>query len=76
MALFQNQKGSYAKAKNGLIHEFTGDSSPYEAPLAPALLRNTVEESVEESVVKQMAIKISDKDSTQNCQFIVFSAML
>jgi adenylylsulfate kinase-like enzyme len=30
-------KGLYAKAQAGLIQDFTGVNSPYEAPLAPEL---------------------------------------
>jgi adenylylsulfate kinase len=33
----RDPKGLYAKARAGTISEFTGISSPYEAPLAPAL---------------------------------------
>ena len=34
-------KGLYKKARAGLIPEFTGISSPYEAPIAPELTVNT-----------------------------------
>lgn len=46
----RDPKGLYAKAKRGLITEFTGVSSPYEAPLAPTLRLDTANESVEKSV--------------------------
>jgi adenylylsulfate kinase len=46
----RDPKGHYAKAENGAIAEFTGVSSPYEAPLAPALRLDTGGEVVEESV--------------------------
>jgi adenylylsulfate kinase len=34
-------KGLYEKARNGLIQDFTGINSPYEAPVAPELTINT-----------------------------------
>jgi adenylylsulfate kinase len=37
----RDPKGLYAKARRGLIPEFTGISSPYEAPLDPALVLDT-----------------------------------
>lgn len=46
----RDPKGLYAKAESGLIPEFTGISSPYEAPLDPALTLDTGTESIEESV--------------------------
>ena len=41
-------KGLYRKARAGEIGEFTGISSPYEAPDNPALRMRTVDRSVEE----------------------------
>ena len=46
----RDPKGHYAKADSGLIAEFTGVSSPYEPPLAPALSLDTSHERVEDSV--------------------------
>lgn len=46
----RDPKGLYAKAERGLIPEFTGISSPYDAPLDPALTLHTGNESIEESV--------------------------
>lgn len=43
-------KGLYKKARAGEIKNFTGISSPYEAPEAPAIEIRTEEETVEESV--------------------------
>ncbi|MHB8453167.1 MAG: adenylyl-sulfate kinase [Acidiferrobacterales bacterium] len=43
-------KGLYAKARAGTIQEFTGISSPYEEPLAPALVIDTEQQSLEEAV--------------------------
>ena len=45
-------KGLYQKARRGIIPEFTGISSPYEAPPAPDVEVHTAEESVEESLDK------------------------
>lgn len=46
----RDPKGMYARARQGLIAEFTGVSAPYEAPLEPALVLATGLESVESSV--------------------------
>lgn len=43
-------KGLYKKARKGEIKEFTGISSPYEAPNQPAIEINTVSCSIEEAV--------------------------
>lgn len=43
-------KGLYARARKGEIKDFTGVSSPFEAPLHPALSLNTAKLSLEESV--------------------------
>ncbi|WP_423818725.1 adenylyl-sulfate kinase [Salinimicrobium sp. TIG7-5_MAKvit] len=43
-------KGLYKKARAGEIKNFTGISSPYEAPEDPAIEIRTEEETVEESV--------------------------
>ena len=45
-------KGLYAKARQGVIKEFTGISSPYEAPEQPDLLIDTGNQSLEDSVAK------------------------
>lgn len=45
-------KGLYAKARAGLIKNFTGIDSPYEAPQNPAVEINTIEEKTEQSVQK------------------------
>jgi adenylylsulfate kinase len=46
----RDPKGMYAKAESGAIPEFTGISSPYEAPLDPELILDTDQESAEQSV--------------------------
>ena len=43
-------KGIYKKAREGLIKEFTGISSPYEAPDSPELIIDTGKESLTKSV--------------------------
>lgn len=48
----RDTKGLYAKARQGLIKEFTGISAPYEAPLLPDLELRTAEEAIEESLLK------------------------
>ena len=43
-------KGLYAKARKGLIPDFTGITAPFEAPDAPALEIRTDQMEVNESV--------------------------
>ncbi len=45
-------KGLYKKARQGKITDFTGISSPFEAPKNPELTINTSQLSIEESVQK------------------------
>lgn len=45
-------KGLYARARKGLIPDFTGISAPYEHPALPGLVVYTAEETVEESLNK------------------------
>lgn len=46
----RDPKGLYKKARQGKIPEFTGISSPYEAPNAPELVIETDQYSIEQSV--------------------------
>jgi adenylylsulfate kinase-like enzyme len=46
----RDPKGLYAKARTGSIKDFTGVSSPYEAPESPELNLDTSSLSVQESV--------------------------
>ena len=46
----RDPKGLYAKARAGVIKDFTGISSPYEAPLKPELRLNTGAMALEQSV--------------------------
>jgi len=48
----RDTKGLYAKARKGLIKDFTGVNAPYEAPENPNILINTEEFSVEAAVIK------------------------
>lgn len=49
-------KGLYAKARQGSIKEFTGISSPYEAPEHPELLIDTGNQSLENSVAQVLEL--------------------
>lgn len=51
----RDPKGLYQKARTGEIANFTGISSPYEAPQNPAIHIKTMESNVEESVTQIMA---------------------
>ncbi len=46
----RDRKGLYAKARAGLVKEFTGVSDPYEAPSAPELSLDTTHLGVDEAV--------------------------
>lgn len=46
----RDRKGLYAKARAGLVKEFTGVSDPYEAPTAPEVAIDTSNVSVDEAV--------------------------
>ena len=52
-------KGLYKKARSGEIPEFTGITSPYEAPVDPELVVPTGELSLEESAEKVVALLIA-----------------
>ncbi|KAI0206436.1 Adenylylsulfate kinase-domain-containing protein [Astrocystis sublimbata] len=51
----RDPKGLYKKARSGEIKEFTGISSPYEAPENPEITIRTAERSVEECVADIVA---------------------
>ena len=53
-------KGLYKKARVGEIKNFTGISSPYEAPVDPAIEIRTEEETVEDAV-KRIIITLKEK---------------
>ncbi|MBQ9002469.1 MAG: adenylyl-sulfate kinase [Eggerthellaceae bacterium] len=48
-------KGLYAKARAGELADFTGISSPYEAPVKPALTVDTSVESIDDAVERIVA---------------------
>ncbi len=50
----RDTKGLYAKARQGLIKDFTGINAPYEVPENPDVLIETEKKSVEEAVSKVM----------------------
>lgn len=52
----RNVKGLYKKARVGEIREFTGISSPYEAPQHPDLVIDTHLLSLDESVEEVLAL--------------------
>ena len=64
-------KGLYAKARTGLIPDFTGISSPYEEPRNPELIVDTQDMSIEDSVeqvlelLRTREILIDDHSSTK-----------
>ena len=49
-------KGLYARARRGEVKNFTGISAPFEAPHSPALVLDTTDTPVEESVGKVLAL--------------------
>ena len=61
----RDPKGHYAKAVSGAITEFTGVSSPYEAPLAPALRLDTEVELVEISVKRLIHLVLDRLNQTE-----------
>jgi adenylylsulfate kinase len=52
----RDPKGLYKKARAGVIKEFTGIDSPYEAPVNPDLVINTESETIEESTQKVISL--------------------
>jgi adenylylsulfate kinase len=52
----RDAKGIYKKAREGVIKDFTGISSPYEVPINPELIVNTGEDSLEECVSQVMGL--------------------
>jgi adenylylsulfate kinase len=51
----RDPKGLYRKARAGLLPEFTGITSPYEAPEAPDVWLDSAEDSVEQEVGRLLA---------------------
>lgn len=52
----RDPKGLYKKARAGEIKNFTGISDPYEAPIAPELLLNTHEMTLQQEVDAVLAL--------------------
>ena len=52
----RDTKGLYAKARAGELSDFTGISSPYEAPESPEVRLPTEQLSVDECVDRIMAV--------------------
>ena len=50
----RDNKGLYAKAKEGKIRDFTGISAPWEPPTNPDLEINTMQETPKESLERIM----------------------
>ncbi len=48
----RDTKGLYAKARKGIIPDFTGISAPYEIPVEPDVVVSTAEETIEQSLHK------------------------
>jgi bifunctional enzyme CysN/CysC len=61
----RDPKGLYKKARSGEITDFTGISSPYEAPDVPDLVLNTQELSADECVAKVVKY-VEEKISINN----------
>jgi len=54
----RDPNGLYKKARSGVISNFTGISSPYEAPERPDLVLHTLDFAVAECVQKLVSFKI------------------
>jgi adenylylsulfate kinase-like enzyme len=52
----RDSKGLYARAKAGLIKNFTGIDSPYEVPEQPDLRLDTTQLSLQQSAARVMAL--------------------
>jgi adenylyl-sulfate kinase len=53
----RDPKGFYAKARKGELTEFTGISSPYEAPESPDLVIHAAQCSLEQSVLQLLSLE-------------------
>jgi sulfate adenylyltransferase len=54
----RDRKGLYARARAGLIPDFTGIDSPYEAPADADLVLDTSRETVDACVAEMMRLLI------------------
>jgi len=65
-------KGLYAKALSGEVKQFTGISDPYEEPLAPEIIVDTSEESIEESTAKILEHVLNvQAASVESCELFI-----
>jgi len=65
-------KGLYAKALSGEVKQFTGISDPYEEPLAPEIVVDTSEESIEESTAKILGHVLNvQAASVESCELLI-----
>jgi len=55
----RDRKGLYAKARAGLIPEFTGISDPYEEPTDADLVIDTTDVPVDEAVERVVALLVA-----------------
>ena len=62
-------KGLYARARRGEVKNFTGISAPFEEPRNPALVLDTTDTPVEESVEKVLALLESAGVLTETTQY-------
>jgi sulfate adenylyltransferase len=63
----RDRKGLYAKARAGIVKEFTGISDPYETPENPELVIDTTNISVEEAV-QQILLKLEREGYVRSTQ--------
>jgi len=54
-------KGLYAKARQGLVQDFTGISSPYEIPDSPEIVLKTAEQTAEQCVNQILEYLLNQK---------------
>ena len=55
----RDPKGLYARARSGQVAEFTGVSSPYEAPQFPALCIDTAQLDLEHALAQLLTLALS-----------------
>ena len=58
----RDPKGNYAKARSGIIANFTGISAPYQAPSNPALTVDTDRTGIEESAMAAVLTLLHQRD--------------
>ena len=67
-------KGLYARARRGEVKNFTGISAPFEAPQNPALVLDTTDTPVEESVGKVLALLEEAGVLTATTQYYIYTS--